>query len=105
VKVDATAAVLAHSERVVSVDIPTGNETLLGHKIVADQIEVWTPTREQNVQFAEVEAWLLKMHERYRLGKVVFDPSQAFDLEQRLRRRACGWSSSASRPARSESWR
>ena len=81
---DRTVAVVCHAEplrRVVDTsEIPSGS------RIFVDRIEVWSGSREQPVQLAEVGEWLRYVAREYNGATVVFDPHQAIDLTQRLAR-------------------
>jgi hypothetical protein len=72
---DRTAAVIAHAE-----------QTAMGTRVIADRLEVWTPSRLKPVSLDEVRAWLLEMSRSYNNAPVVYDPSQAYLLVEQLRK-------------------
>lgn len=55
-------------------------------RVVLDRMEVWEGTKARPVQLVEVEAWLLQAHQSFNGAEMVFDPYQAVDMAQRLRR-------------------
>lgn len=53
--------------------------------VVLDAMQVWAPSRDEELNFAEVEAWLIDTARAYNGAEVVFDPYAAVHLAQRLR--------------------
>jgi phage terminase large subunit-like protein len=76
VKHDATAAIIAHAERIPGAEFP---------RVVVDRVQTWVPSRLRPVKLSVVEAWVEEYARRYR-APVRFDPSQALHMMQRLKR-------------------
>ena len=53
--------------------------------VILDRQQTWAGTRNNPVQIATVEGWLLEAHRTYNRAAVVLDPWQAVHLAQRLR--------------------
>ncbi len=69
VKSDATCAVVCHGS---------------DGAVVLDRIMTWRGSRENHVDLAEVERWIVRAWKDYGHPRVRFDPWQAFHLSQRL---------------------
>ncbi len=73
-KKDATALVVAHSERHAG-----------GVRVVVDRIHRWRGSRLRPVDLSELEASIVELSRGYHRAPLVFDPFQAALLSQRLR--------------------
>ena len=62
------------------------SEAESGVRVVLDRLQVWSPSRERELDFAAVEEWLVATSKAYNGASVRFDPYQAMHLTQRLRR-------------------
>jgi hypothetical protein len=58
----------------------------VGDRVLLDRQQTWQGSRRAPVDFAEVEAFIVAAHERFRF-RLTLDPWQALDLAQRLRGR------------------
>lgn len=56
-----------------------------GDRVVLDRMQTWKGSRAHPVDFAEVEAFIVDAHKRFRF-KLRLDPWQGLDLAQRLRK-------------------
>ena len=77
VKHDASVAAICHAEPQPGAEHP---------RIVLDRMQVWTPSRVRHVRLSTVAAWVEEYARRYH-AHCVFDPSQAVDMMQRLKRK------------------
>jgi hypothetical protein len=55
-----------------------------GEQVVLDRMQVWQGSRRRPVDFAQVEAFIVNAHKRFRFA-LRLDPWQGLDLSQRLR--------------------
>lgn len=78
-KRDATAAVVAHAERI--------DDDPKRVRIVVDRVGVWKGTPAAPVSLEEVEAWLERTAREYDSARIVFDPWQSALLAERLKRK------------------
>ncbi|MDQ3641056.1 MAG: terminase large subunit [Actinomycetota bacterium] len=59
-------------------------ETLTGHRIILDRIQVWQGTRAQPLALSLVENFVSEVSDRYGQPPVIMDPYQAIGMMQRL---------------------
>jgi phage terminase large subunit-like protein len=78
---DLTAVAVCHLEPVAG-----GEGTTTIRRVVVDRIETWRGSASEPVQLAAVQHWLLEAARIYRDVRIVFDPHQAAQMMQALRR-------------------
>lgn len=83
---DRSVAVVAHAEPVTRT-ADDGSEQTAGVRVVLDRIAVWAGSRQAPVQLSEVGDWVEFVAREYNGATVAYDPHQAVDLAQRLRRK------------------
>jgi hypothetical protein len=83
---DRTVAAVCHAEPITGVAADGGAVTA-GVRVVLDRMQAWAGSRTAPVQLADVGEWVEFVAREYHGATVVFDPHQAIELTQRLRKR------------------
>jgi hypothetical protein len=79
---DRTVALVAHGERLID-----GRGEQTGVRVVVDALRVWAGSHERPVQLPEVGDTVAALAAEYNDALLIYDPSQAVELSQRLGRR------------------
>lgn len=74
-KRDATVLAVGHAE-----------QSAAGRRVVIDRVQRWRGTRLRPVSMGDVEAAVLACWQRYGRARLIYDPHQAAQLSERLRR-------------------